>query len=141
MASLAAAAVVVLFLASASHAAAMSSPTPGRAQVSSLAAVAQAYYAAVNQRDWPRAWQLAGGNSRGYGTAAYRQWVGGYTCTVRDHVTKITVKGNSLLVLVRALETGGITQDYKFSYVVRHGVLTHPRMLSYTGHAPQGCGR
>lgn len=60
---------------------------------------------------------------------------------MRDHVTKITVKGNSLLVLVRALETGGITQDYKFSYVVRHGVLTHPRMLSYTGHAPQGCGR
>jgi hypothetical protein len=21
-----------------------------------------------------------------------------------------------------------------------HGVLTQPRMLSYTGHAPQGCG-
>ena len=48
-----------------------------------------------NQRDWPRAWQLAGGKSRDYGTAAYRQWVGGYSCTVRDHVTTITAKGNS----------------------------------------------
>lgn len=138
---LAAAAAVVLFLASASHASATSSRTPGRAQASSPAAVAQAYYAAVNQRDWPRAWQLAGGKSRDYDTAAYRQWVGGYSCTVRDHVTRITVKGNSLLVSVRALETGGVTQDYKFSYVVRRGVLTHPRMLSYTGHAPQGCSR
>jgi len=98
------------------------------------------FYAAVNQRDWPRAWQLAGGKSRDYGTAAYRQWVGGYSCSVRDHVTRITVKGNSLLVFVRALETGGVTQDYKFSYVVRHDALTHPRVLSYTGRAPQGCG-
>jgi hypothetical protein len=137
--SLAAAAAVVLFLASASHASATSSRTPGRVQASSPAAVAQTYYAAVNQRDWPRAWQLAGGKSRDYGTAAYRQWVGGYSCTVQDHVTRITVKGNSLLVFVRALETGGVIQDYKFSYVVRHGVLTQPRMLSYTGHAPQGC--
>lgn len=138
--SLAVAAAVVLFLASASHASAMSSRTPGRVQASGPAAVAQAYYAAVDQRDWPRAWQLAGGKSRDYGTAAYRQWVGGYSCTVRDHVTRVTVKGNNLLVFVRALETGGVTQDYKFSYVVRRGVLTHPRMLSYTGHAPQGCG-
>jgi hypothetical protein len=138
--SLAAAAVVVLLLASASHASATSSRTPGRVQASRPAAVAQAYYAAVNQRDWPRAWQLAGGKSRDYGTAAYRQWVGGYSCTVKDHVTRITVKGSSLLVFVRALETGGVIQDYKFSYVVRHGVLTQPRMLRYTGHAPQGCG-
>jgi hypothetical protein len=138
--SLAVAAVVVLLLASASHASATSSRTPGRVQASRPAAVAQAYYAAVNQRDWPRAWQFAGGKSRDYGTAAYRQWVGGYSCTVKDHVTRITVKGSSLLVFVRALETGGVIQDYKFSYVVRHGVLTQPRMLRYTGHAPQGCG-
>ena len=138
--SLAVAAVVVLLLASASHASATSSRTPGRVQASRPAAVAQAYYAAVNQRDWPRAWQLAGGKSRDYGTAAYRQWVGGYSCTVQDHVTRITVKGSSLLVFVRALETGGVIQDYTFSYVVRHGVLTQPGMLRYTGHAPQGCG-
>ena len=43
---------------------------------------------------------------------------------------------NSLLVSVRALENGNVIQDYRFSY----GVLTQPRMLSYTGHAPQGCG-
>ena len=90
-----------------------------------------------NQRDWPRAWQLAGGKSRDYGTAAYRQWVGGYRARPRHHDHR---ERKQLLVFVRALETGGVTQDYKFSYVVRRGVLTHPRMLSYTGHAPQGCG-
>src|SRR5260370_8198963 len=107
--SLAAAAAVVLFLASASHASATSSRTPGWAQASSPAAVTQAYYAAVNQRDWPRAWQLAGGKSHDYGTAAYRQWVGGYSCTVRDHVPKITLKGNSPPVPVRALTNGRLT--------------------------------
>jgi hypothetical protein len=138
---LAAAAAVVLFLASASHAAESSSRAPGRAQASGPAAVAQAYYAAIDKRDWPKAWQLAGGKSRGFGTAAYQQWVDGYSCTAQDHVSRIAAKGNSLLVYVRALETGGVIQDYEFSYVVRHGMLTQPRMLRYTGHAPQGCGR
>lgn len=135
------AAAVVLFLASASHAAAGSSRAPVRAPESGPVAVAREYYAAVNQRDWPKAWQLAGGKSRDYGTAAYRQWIDGYSCTVQDRVTRIAAKGNNLLVFVQALETGGVTQDYEFSYVVRHGVLTKPRMLRYTGHAPQGCSR
>ena len=138
---LVAAAAVVLFLANASHAAAGSSPAPARVPESGSAVIAREYYAAVNQRDWPKAWQLAGGKSRDYGTAAYQQWIDGYSCTVQDRITRIAAKGDKLLVFVRALETGGITQDYELRYVVRHGVLTKPRMLRYTGHAPQGCSR
>jgi hypothetical protein len=52
---------------------------------------------------------------------------------VQDHVTRVTARGDSLLVFVRALETGGVIQDYEFSYIVCHGVLTQPRMLGYTG--------
>jgi hypothetical protein len=131
-------AAVVWFLAGASHAAA-SPGASARAQASSPSAVVRAYYADINQRNWPKAWQLAGGQSRDYGTA-YQRWADGYRCTVQDQVTRITARGDGLLVLVRAQETGSIVQDYKFSYVVRHGVLTQPRTLSHTGHAPQGCG-
>jgi hypothetical protein len=75
-----------LFLAGASHASGHVVMYAGQVQESGPTAVAQAY-----QRDWPRAWQLAGDKSRDYGTAACRQWVGGYRCTVQDRVTKITV--------------------------------------------------
>ena len=125
-------------LASTSHAAASPSGAPGRARASGPAEVARAYYEDINHRNWPKAWQLAGGQGSDYGTA-YQQWIDGYRCTVQDHVTRIDAKGNTLLVFVRAQETGGVIQNYEFSYVVRHGVLTQPHMRSYTGHAPKGC--
>jgi len=104
------------------------------------ASVVYAYYAAVNDREWPKAWALAG-QPTPVGSAAYSQWAGGYGCTVRDQVTSITAHGAAVLVSVRAQESGGVIQTYRFSYVVRGGVLTHPQMLSFTGRAPQGCGR
>jgi hypothetical protein len=136
---LAAGAIIVGLLASTSHAAASPSAAPGKARPSGPADMAMAYYKDINERDWPQAWQLAHGQSRDYGTA-YQQWVDGYNCTVQDHVTRITAKGDSLLVFVRAQEAGGVIQNYEFSYVVRRGILTQPKMLSYTGHAPKGCG-
>jgi hypothetical protein len=104
------------------------------------ASVIYAYYAAVNDRDWPKAWALAD-QPEAVHSAAYDQWAEGYDCTVRDQVTSITARGTALVVSVRAEESGGVIQSYRFSYVVRGGVLTHPQMLSFTGHAPQGCGR
>ena len=104
------------------------------------ASVVYAYYAAVNDREWPKAWAIAG-QPAPVGSAAYNQWAEGYGCTLRDQVTSITARGTALLVSVRAQESGGVTQTYRFSYVVRDGVLTHPQMLSFTGHAPQGCGK
>ena len=113
----------------------------GKAAVSAgPASVVYAYYAAVNDREWPKAWALAG-QPASVDSAAYNQWADGYGCTVRDQVTSITARGAALLVSVRAQESGGVTQTYRFSYVVRGGVLTHPQMLSFTGHAPQGCGK
>jgi len=131
------AAAVGLFVAgNASHAA---TGRPRALDQAGPASVARAYYAAVNRRNWPKAWQLAGNSDRGYGPA-YHRWVDGYNCTVWDQITRITSRGDRLLVLVRARETGGVVQDYRFSYVVSDGVLTQPRTLKFSGHAPQGCG-
>jgi hypothetical protein len=128
------AAAISLFIASnASHAA------TGRPRALGPASVARAYYAAVNERNWPKAWQLTGNSGRDYGRA-YQRWVDGYSCTVWDQITRITSRGDRLLVLVRARETGGVVQDYEFSYAVKDGVLTQGRTLKHSGHAPQGCG-
>ena len=132
-------AAVGLFIAgNASHAATGGPRASGQSQQQGPASVARAYYAAVNQRDWPKAWQLAGNSDREYGPA-YRYWVDGYSCTVWDQITSITSRGDSVTVRVRARETGGVVQT-TFSYVVRDGVLTQPRTLKVVGHAPQGCG-
>jgi hypothetical protein len=72
-------------------------------------------------------------------SAAYNQWAAGYGCTARDQVTSITARGAALLVSVRAQESGGVIQTYRFSYIVKGRVPTHPQMLSFTGYDPQGC--
>jgi hypothetical protein len=102
------------------------------------ASVIYAYYVAVNDRDWPKAWELAGQPAAVY-SAVYNQWVNGYSCTVRDQITSITARGAALLVSVRAQESGDVIQTYRLSYVVRDGIMTHPQTLSFTGHAPPGC--
>jgi hypothetical protein len=133
-------AAVALFIAgNASHAATGGPRASGQSQQQRPASVARSYYAAINQRDWPKAWQLAGNSDREYGPA-YQYWVDGYSCTVWDQITSITSRGDRVTVRVRARETGGVVQHYKFSYVVRDGVLTQPRTLKVVGRAPQGCG-
>jgi len=127
--------------ASGQPAAGATTSTPGKAVTSAgPASVIYAYYAAVNDRDWPKAWELAG-HPAAVDSTAYNQWVDGYSCTVRDQITGITARGAALLVSVRAHESGGVIQVYRLSYVVRDGILTHPQTLSFTGHAPRGCGK
>jgi len=94
-----------------------------------------AYYAAVNDREWSKAWALVG-QPDAIGSAAYYRWADGYNCTVRDQITGIATRGTTVLVTVRAQESGGLTQSYRFSYVVRSGVLTRPQILSFAGRAP-----
>jgi hypothetical protein len=103
-------------------------------------AVVYSYYAAINDREWSKAWALSGQPAKMY-SAAYNEWVSGYGCTVRDRIIGITARGAALMVSVRAQESGGVIQIYRFSYIIESGVLTHPRTLSFTGHAPQGCGK
>lgn len=130
-----------LIQASGQPAAGATANAPGKATTpAGPGSVVYAYYAAVNDRDWPKAWALSG-KPAAVDSAAYNQWIDGYACTVRDQVTSVTARGAALLVTVRAEESGGVIQSYRFSYVVRDGVLTHPQMLSFTGHAPQGCGK
>lgn len=110
---------------------------PRQTTSASVSAV-YAYYAAVNQREWPRAWKLLG-QPTPVNSSGYNRWASGYGCTIRDQITGVTPHGDALLVTIRAQESGGVVQTYRFNYVVKHGVLTG-QMLSSTGHPPQGCG-
>lgn len=82
-------------------------------------AVVQAYIAAINQRDWPRVWQLGGKNLG----PSYSQMIAGYQDTKEVVIITMTVRGEVVSVRVRAPETTGPVQTYLLRYVVSGGTI------------------
>lgn len=101
-------------------AAGSSSVTPAAVPAEGPAAVVRAYIAAINQRDWPRVWQLGGKN---LGTP-YDQMIAGYQHTSYVVITAITTRGDHVSARVRAYETTGPVQTYQLSYTVSGGTIT-----------------
>jgi hypothetical protein len=102
-----------------------SPPTPaGTAAAASVSssprAVVEAYYAAVNARDWRRVWHLGGRNLG----QSYGSMVAGFRLTRRDALTITTVEGSAVAAKIRAYETTGAVQTYALHYIVRDGVIT-----------------
>jgi hypothetical protein len=85
--------------------------------------VVRAFYAAISGHDWPLVWRL-GGRSLGYGPyATYRGMVAGYAGTVRDEVTDLRARGSQVSGHFRAYHSDGQVRTYRFSYLVRGGVI------------------
>jgi len=84
-------------------------------------AVVDSYFAAINQRDWPRVWRLGGENAN----SSYRAMIDGYSETDRDVVRGIRVSGDHAVVRVRAYEASGKSQVYQMYFIIRDGVIVH----------------
>ncbi len=88
-------------------------------------AVVQAFYNAVNARDYPRAWELGGKNLG----RSYRRFAEGFSQT--DHVTVVVhgVRGATLEVDLIADEYHGRQHSiYKATYTVRNGEIVAGKM-------------
>ena len=89
--------------------------------------VVREFYAAVNNHDWPRVWQL-GGRNLGQGPyATYDGMITGYQGTIRDVLTEIRATGDTVTGRFVAYQSGGVTRPYLFTYVVRNGVIVSGR--------------
>jgi eukaryotic-like serine/threonine-protein kinase len=84
-------------------------------------AVVDSYLAAINQRDWPRAWQLGGGSWN----PSYREMIDEYASTEQDAIRVMGVNGNQAIVRVRAYQADGRCQVYKMYFVVQDGMIVH----------------
>jgi len=84
-------------------------------------AVVDSYFAAINQRDWRRAWQLGGQNSN----PSYRQMIDEYAETEQDVIRVMGVDGNHAIVRVRAYQADGKCEVYQMDFVVQDGVIVH----------------
>ena len=97
-------------------------PTPpaSSAPVAAPRAVVEAYFAAINARNWRTVWNLGGKNF----SHTYRGMIDGYHGTSRDVLTRVAAHGNRVSVRFAAHHTNGVVETYRASYVVRDGVIT-----------------
>ena len=99
--------------------------TPASAPLGPAATV-RAYYAAINDHDYPRAWQLIGGSKTQ--NTDYNTFVQGFNGTQNDNVTIVSVAGNVVTVKLAATQTSGAVKDYQGTYTVTNGVITQSRI-------------
>jgi serine/threonine protein kinase len=90
------------------------------------AATVRAYYAAINDHDYPRAWQLVGGAKTQ--TTDYNGFVQGFNGTENDKVTIVSVSGNVVTIRLAATQTSGAVKNYQGTYTVTDGVITQSRI-------------
>ena len=92
-----------------------SPPPPGV-----LAATVRAYYAAINNHRYARAWRLGGRNTG----ETYHAFVSGFATTAHDTVTVQSVSGDVVTAQLGAEQTDGTVKTYQGSYTVEGGVIT-----------------
>jgi hypothetical protein len=94
---------------------------PGRpAGSAGPAATVSAYVAAINHRDYARAWRLGGRNS----SPSYKDFVQGFGTTAKDTLTILSVSGHVVTAWLTAEQTDGSVQTYEGTYTVHNGAIT-----------------
>jgi hypothetical protein len=111
--------------ASASPATGPSSPSvlsPGTASPAAArgpAAVVTAYFAAINGKNYEKAWRLGGRNF----STSYASFAGGFATTVSDTVAILSVSGNVVTAQLVAQQTDGTVKTFQGTYTVTGGVI------------------
>ncbi|MFE4605601.1 DUF4352 domain-containing protein [Kitasatospora indigofera] len=82
-------------------------------------ATVEAYFAALNAKDYPAAWALGGKNLG----SSYQDFKAGFASTARDDVTVTAVNGAVVGVVLDAVQTDGSHRVFSGTYTVRGGVI------------------
>ncbi len=104
------------------------SPTQASSGPLGPAATVQAYFAAINNHDYTRAWNLGGRNT----ASSFAKFESGFAGTARDNVTIISVSGDVVNVKLVATQTDGTVKDFAGTYTVDSGVITRSN-INQTG--------
>ena len=88
-------------------------------QLTGPAATVRAYVAAINGHDYARAWRLGGRNTG----RSYPSFVSGFSTTVRDTLTIVSVSGDVVTAGLTAQQTDGTAATYQGTYTVDSGVI------------------
>ncbi|MFD3999073.1 zinc ribbon domain-containing protein [Streptomyces sp. NPDC058583] len=83
--------------------------------------VVEDYFAAINARNYARAWELGGKNLVG---GAYDSYVEGFSGTVSVSVTIYSLDGDRVTLRHDALQADGTHRKFGGTYTVRDGAIT-----------------
>ncbi|WP_234440427.1 hypothetical protein [Streptomyces rimosus] len=108
----------------------------GAATARDAASVVADYYAAVNARDFRRAWELGGKHLGG----SYDAFVAGFADTAHDTVRVTGVRGDIVSVTLDAEQRDGSVRSFAGTYTVRDGVIVGADIRVVAGPTPSGGG-
>jgi hypothetical protein len=94
--------------------------TANQSSVSSPAAVVEAYFAAINARNYEEAWTLGGENLG----ESYAQFAAGFATTATDNVEILSTSGSAVAVDLTAVQTDGTEQQFAGTYTVTGQAIT-----------------
>jgi hypothetical protein len=97
---------------------ASASPTP-TATANPAVATVDAYFAAINHRQYATAWNLLSQNTG----STYAAFVKGFSGTVKDTVSILAVRGDVVTARLSALHSNGEVQVFQGTYTVQNGVI------------------
>jgi hypothetical protein len=95
-------------------------PSTAETPASEAADVVQAYFDAINARDYQRAWDL-GGKNVGH---TYSAFAAGFATTDHDTVTIQSVQGNTVTADLVAVQADGTQRTFHGTYTVANGIIT-----------------
>jgi Protein kinase domain len=96
----------------------------------SPAQTVQAYFAAINARNYARAWEL---DSVVHSNQNYSQFVSGYSDTKRDAITILSTNGSVVSARLVATQTDGTVKTFQGSYTVTDGRITGTSVQQVSG--------
>jgi len=95
----------------------------------SAAAVVESYYAAINAGDYQTAWDLGGDNL----DATYSSFVNGFAGTSHDSLTITASQGDTVSVVLNAVQSNGSVQTYAGTYTVTGGHIASAQLAATGG--------
>jgi hypothetical protein len=113
-------------------------PAPPRPPATPYAiSTVEAYFAAINARDYRRAWDLGGKNLGG----SYSSFEAGFADTVHDTVRIVDVRGGTVTVTLDALQRDGTVRSFAGTYTVRDGIIVAANIRLVGSSAPDETNR
>ncbi|WP_258049533.1 excalibur calcium-binding domain-containing protein [Streptomyces finlayi] len=107
--------------------------TPEPPAPTGAASTVEAYFDAINARDYRRAWDLGGKN---LGDPSYSSFAAGFADVERDTVHILDVTGGSVTVTIDVLRPDGTQQSYEGTYTVRGGIIVDAAIRLVEAPAP-----
>ena len=98
-----------------------SSASPVTTPANPAVATVEAYFAAINAKEYAKAWALGGNNT---GTS-YANFVRGFKGTRKDTVTILSVSGDIVTARLSARHADHVVQVFQGTYTVQDGVIVN----------------